>query len=499
MRYSRPVFFRRLIQDEGGQIFPWLILLAGLITGVAGLTVDLGHAYVCYRQLHASTDAAALAGAYALGVAGATTTTVQNQIDLYASQSGGANVNPNLPGTQTTVAFKCISDSTMVAAPCGASGTGYNVVQVEQTTSVPTYFIGMLTLYRVNAAKSIAMTATATATMASGQDDQVNVAMIVDSTNSMTHADTDANCGNTRIYCALQGVRTMLGYLAPCTASTSQSGATCSPYDRVSLFTYPNVAANTTSADQDCSSKTSPSILPYTTPAKGAKWTAPSGSTGDYQIAGFLSDWTSSNQVGGTLSSTSALVETVGGPTGGCNGVQAQGGQGTYFAAAVYAAQSALVAQSTANTGSRNIMIILSDGDANASSGHMINGTSGSNVGNNGNSYPSLQDQCQQAITAANYASQNGTTVYTIAYGASTSGCSTDTGSYAISPCATLQQMSTGYVSATNAPRFYSDATASQNKGQCISASNPNLDLTGIFGAITAQLTKPRLIPNSTT
>ena len=142
-------------------------------------------------------------------------------------------------------------------------------------------------------------------------------------------------------------------------------------------------------------------------------------------------------------------------------------------------------------------MIILSDGDASASSGHMISGTSGSNVGHNGNTYPSLDDQCQQAITAAKYASGQGTEVFTIAYGASNSGCSTDTGSLAISPCNTMMQMSTGYTSATSAPRFYSDATASQNKGQCTSPNNPNLNLTGIFGNITAQLTKPRLIPNN--
>jgi hypothetical protein len=89
--------------------------------------------------------------------------------------------------------------------------------------------------------------------------------------------------------------------------------------------------------------------------------------------------------------------------------------------------------------------------------------------------------------------------VYTIAYGAASSGCSTDTGSYSISPCQAMMQMSSGYVSSTDAPHFYSDATATQNKGQCTSPNNPNLTLSGIFGNITAQLTKPRLIPNSVT
>jgi hypothetical protein len=174
------------------------------------------------------------------------------------------------------------------------------------------------------------------------------------------------------------------------------------------------------------------------------------------------------------------------------------GGDGTYYAGAIYAAQSSLVAAKAAAPGSRNIMIILSDGDASTTSGKMQN-PPGTNVGHNGNTYPSLDDQCQQAITAARYASNNGTTVYTIAYGASSSGCSTDTGSLAISPCNAMMQMSSGYVSPSNAPNFFSDATASQNKGQCTSASNPNLSLKGIFGNISAQLTRPRLIPNTVT
>jgi hypothetical protein len=184
----------------------------------------------------------------------------------------------------------------------------------------------------------------------------------------------------------------------------------------------------------------------------------------------------------------------VGGPSGSCSGLSATGGQGTYYAGAIYAAQASLSAQSYSNPGSRNVMIILSDGDASASSGHMKN-SSGVNIGNVGNTYPSLDDQCHQGITAAQYATSHGTTVYTIAYGASSSGCSTDTGGLAISPCSTLKQMSTGYVSSSNAPRFYSDSTATQNTGQC--TSQYNLNLQGIFGNIAAQLTRARLVPNA--
>ena len=50
------------LKDERGQMVPWLLLLSGVLIGVAGLTIDLGHAYICHRELLASTDAAALAG-----------------------------------------------------------------------------------------------------------------------------------------------------------------------------------------------------------------------------------------------------------------------------------------------------------------------------------------------------------------------------------------------------------------------------------------------------
>ncbi len=51
----------------------------------------------------------------------------------------------------------------------------------------------------------------------------------------------------------------------------------------------------------------------------------------------------------------------------GCTGITAPGGEGTYYAQVIYAAQAALVAQQTANPGSQNAMIILSDGNATAS------------------------------------------------------------------------------------------------------------------------------------
>ena len=494
-----------ILKDEVGQIIPWLALLSTVIFGAAGITIDLGHAFICYRQLQASSDAAALSGAYAMIQPGATTTSVTSAVSSYASVSNGANASTNLPSATVTTTFRCVTDSVMVQAPCSASSTGFNVIQVVQKSTVPTYFIKMLAMGGINSAKSLTLSATATATMASGTNDQVNVAMVLDSTASMDSSENEPACKNTRINCALDGVQYLMKQLAPCTGSTARSGVTCVSFDQVSLFTFPNVQANKTSNDTACNGSMSSSyILPYTTPAVPTSgqttWTAPTGTAGTYQITGYLNDWSSNNQVNGSFVTTSDIVNATGGSTGSnCNGMQAIGGQGTYFAGAIYAAQASLMAEAYQNPGSRNVMIILSDGDASASSGHMKN-SSGVNIGNAGNTYPSLQSQCHQAITAANKATALGTTVYTIAYGADSSGCSTDSssgGSSAISPCATMQQMSSGYVSTSNMPHFYSDASSSTNKGKC--TSQYNLDLQGIFGSIAAQLTKARLIPDNVT
>jgi hypothetical protein len=142
-------------------------------------------------------------------------------------------------------------------------------------------------------------------------------------------------------------------------------------------------------------------------------------------------------------------------------------------------------------------MIILSDGDANSAN---ISGASHNPNGNTNIIYGSLDNLCQQAIVAANAATSAGTTVYSIAYGASNQGykgspqgCITDTSGTQkwLSPCQTMQQL------ASTPDYFYSDATAQANKGQCTSDSNPNLSLNNIFQQVVYTMTVPRLIPNN--
>jgi hypothetical protein len=210
--------------------------------------------------------------------------------------------------------------------------------------------------------------------------------------------------------------------------------------------------------------------------------------TGTYQVMAF-DDGYRANDSSGTLDSGDGLASAVGYETSGsCSGLQAPGGEGTYYAQVIYAAQAALVHQQSSFPGSKNILIILSDGDATAcntqayaadggnnscSHGSQIvavncpgvsmvgstptcgstsvsisgvstsigcppggctstplNGTGTSTTNPNGYNvatYPSALGECGQAVQAAQATTAAGTTVYTVAMGSETSGgCLTD-------------------------------------------------------------------------
>jgi Putative Flp pilus-assembly TadE/G-like len=492
------IFLRlNAIKKQEGQILPWMALLTVLFLGMAGLTIDLGRAYVAYRQLQASTDAAALAGAYAMTVSGATTASVTTQTCSYSSNTNSGtncptasyNGTPLLSNVSVITNLYCVGSSNFVSASCTASNTGDNVIQVTQTAVIPTMFIGALGAFGIQAAKTLTLNATSTATL-TATNVPLNVAVVIDTTASMGDPDSDPLCDSTQIACALNGVQTLIRGLTPC--GPGSSSATCTgAFDQVSIFTFPNVTASTAPNDTTCPTS-NPSIVPYTTPAQptaSSTWQAPTGNTGTYQITGFADNYISNNQQGGSINTSSFLAIATGASgQSNCKGLQTPGGDGTYYAGAINAAETALLSAQIANPISQNIMIILSDGDANS--------TKIAGAGHNGDVYGSLDDQCQQAIAAAQNATSLGTTVYTVAYGAESSGCDTDKSGpmSGLSPCTTMQYMSSGWPTNTN--HFFSDTTNGMTGGACPAPTGVD-GLDAIFGAIDVQLSKARLIPNS--
>jgi len=292
----------------------------------------------------------------------------------------------------------------------------------------------------------------------------------------------------------------LLAALPKC-AEVSPTTGNCIAYNQVSLFTFPNVEASSVSNLTKCSGSGSgnPTVVPYTWPAP-SNWTsydgytAPTGTSGTYQITSFGDDYAGSSS--GTLSTSSPIVIATGG-TGStqCTGMQTPGGDGTYYAGAINAAQEALMTASNGTT-SKMVMIIMSDGDADSSMICQTWKTSNPTqcqtyVSSNGTNYGSSIDQCQQAIAAAQNATNLGTTVYTVAYQSPSTGCASDSsGSMAgLSPCTTMKYMSSGYPADTS--HFFSDGSAASSCGV------GGYTLPTIFGVIEASFGAGRLIPNS--
>jgi hypothetical protein len=373
----------------------------------------------------------------------------------------------------------CLTTLSNMGMSCVAPANA-NAIQVKQQTTVPMLFA------RIFGKTSLTLTATSTASMRGSGLTPYNVAIIVDTTASMSDTDSDSQCSTTRLACSLAGVQTFLHQLAPClsdetTCGAAVSGVVANPVDQVSLFTFPNMTVGTVYKEYDCSTS-NPTIDPYTFPSStGSSYTP---STDTYEVVNFASDYRTSDTAS-TLNPNSDIVMAVGGKSG-CSGMADPGGEGTYYAGAIYAAEAALNAEQVANPRSQNVLILISDGDASASSSAMPGASTTSGT------YPSTKQQCHQAINAAAAAAAAGTKVYAVAYGAEASGCSTDT-SPSITPCQTMEGI------ASSPQYFFSDYTQSGTTGSCISASQPTSNLNQIFTDIAGDLTVARLIPNGTT
>jgi Flp pilus assembly protein TadG len=505
---------RRFLGDELGQALPVIALMFTALLGLGGLALDIGRALYSFEELQASTDAAALAGAQALPVSSAVATAIQ-----YSSVSGNLNAHASLPGVTMVSGYpkvECLTTLKNQGMACSAPDNA-NAMHVEQTVSIPMYFMVLL------GKKTLTLTASATAAMRGSSPIPYNVAIIMDTTLSMAEVDNDCG-GATQMQCALNGVQVLLQSLTPCpkdeTNCTIVNGVSSNSVDRVALFAFPNVTIGTSSIDTSCTTPIPssgyyynalygnysmlptkawwgvPTSMAYSFPAEGATSYSPSGTNNaTYQITNFLSDYRTSDTAT-SLNPSSDLVQAAG-AVNGCGSMTPpnyDGEYGTYYAGAIYAAQAALLQEQANNPGSNNVIILLSDGDSNAP--QTPNGYPGMPAPATASGYyPSYNGQCSQAIIAAAGATAQGTRVYSVAYGSPQSGCSTDAsyGSYkGISPCQTMADIA-------SAPQyFFSDYTQSGSNSTCFSNEQPVSSLSAIFTQIAGDLTNGRLIPDNT-
>lgn len=533
---------RNLIDDQRGQILPWVALFvaSGGFFALGGMTVDVGRGYVASAQLQSLVNSEALAAAGAVYNNSTSSNNAQSYANAYSAVAGQNNNAGSAFGTlpAPTVTYYCVN----ALAPGGSCGSTpvANAIKVTQTASIPTYFM------QVFGRKSLTITNSALASMV-GVSQPWNVAVIVDATASMSDAPpSGGSCTtaggaatnySTEFACEMGGVATLLGKINPCAGVQNCSNSNANFH--VALFSFPNVSTASVSDEWTCSG--SPTNEPYTFPATnltdttGYETLTYSGTganptvattyedtptsgqfpTGSGNAAGFVSDYYSGS-ASNNLSTSSDVVKSV----TGC--MKNPGGESTYYGGVIYAAQAALLAQqelmTNAGITSKNAMIILTDGQANVTStSKLASGTPSagglkliSSPSSSTGYYPSAVDQCQQAIMAAQAAQNAGTTVYTVAFGSESSGCTTSSGGTdssliatatsgqaalslsTLSPCIVMENMASPPDASGNT-HFYADSSSASNG--CTDAAHTVSSIGDIFGAITTNFLSPGLLP----
>jgi Flp pilus assembly protein TadG len=418
---------RRLFHDQAGATAILFGIMAMGLMGTAGLTIDAGRIYAAKKSFDVDTTAAALAGANALLQANATQSTVQTAVTNWTT----ANPSSKVTVTHTNVAVSCDTATTNLPT---CNGTTANVATVTQTATVSTNFL------RAFGLPSVTLTSSSSASKAGGTAVPLNVMFVLDATGSMNSGDAGCTVPGishpTRFQCADYSVQSILK-----TMPTS--------LDNAGLMIFPGMATQYSPTSHPCANQ--PNSTPYyTTNIK-------------YQIGTALD--ATYNNGSGALNNSSPLVQAVGNGTSLTGCVTAKGGEGSYAAEVLTKAQAALPVVA----GTQNVIIFLSDGDYNATASALSNQTG------------KTTKQCDQAIAAAQAATAAGTTVYAVAYGAPSSGCSSgDTHN----PCTTMQAI------ASDKTRFYSTDSSCQIAG----SANAIGSLPAAFQAITTNLTKPRLV-----
>jgi Flp pilus assembly protein TadG len=536
--------FQRLYHEQEGQVIILVAaLLAGLL-GMAALSLDLGFAMHAQRELQASTDAAATAGALDLSSNLSTTTAYQSaycasgvdnngfvgagygSLKCPSGKSYGANYFTDLPGvtmvTDSTATYPvaaCLSQLTALGLAC-SNTAGANAMAIMQQVRVPTFF-GKL--FGIN---SIPLKAQALAAMKGGTPAPGNIEMLLDTTPSM--GDPDPNCTVPGISsvskedCAKYGIRTLLKELAPCAVGLSSCGSVTNgnvqnPVDEVAILTFPGLHSsaavtndysncqavditNQLAAYQPGSTSTPPyiSIIPLSSDYKTSASGSLNGGASDLVKA---VDWAD-----GAGCSTSAYGLEVGSHYN-------PYGYNTYFASAITAGQTELSDLTGTRAKVQGAIIIMSDGDSQAlwstngppaPSGTCNRESQNCSDFSASSAETAAQYQCHQAITAAQTAANTAnaaglkTWVYSIAYGSSTSSsnsCVSDRNppglgagsSNPISGCATMQDI------ASDSNKFYSD-----DADGCLSAAHPSLtSLSQIFTNISYDFLTTRLLPIS--
>jgi len=322
--------------------------------------------------------------------------------------------------------------------------------------------------------------------------------------------------------CAQMGVQTLLTDLAPCAQGQTCTNGNSTPVDEVGIMVFPGLCSDTASGITTRTCPTLPSGSPLTNTTANSTYApkdvscpstappiTPYNNDPEYLLLGFQDNYQVTDSSG--LNTAANIVESVGAGTwiatdtaNNC-GLSAPGGEGTFYAGAIVAAQTYLTNNHTSHV--QDIMILLSDGDATADTTQM-----GGNVnqtvlisGMSGHLY-SATAECTQAVNAADWAKgvvqtdNTSTKIYSVSYGSETSGCTAGEnvpaigGNNANTPCATMA----GIASPPLSQYFFSvPQTVKGVTGTVCKDAVQISKLNQVFSAISSQLQRSRLVPTT--
>src|SRR3954453_1933613 len=185
------------VGDASGQVIVLVVVaLVGLL-GMSAMVIDLGYLYWNQRNLQASADAAALAGAMELPDA-ATSVNVAKQ---YGTGATAKNTDGRISNVDEVVGTKCIA----TIPGCDP----VNAVGVDETATVNTFF---MRVFGMNTAK---VHVKATACSPCGVR-SLDIMLVLDRTGSMCEDNFDRpDPACTDLNNAKAGIRAFLGYFDP--------------------------------------------------------------------------------------------------------------------------------------------------------------------------------------------------------------------------------------------------------------------------------------------
>jgi Flp pilus assembly protein TadG len=384
---------RHRAREEHGQAFVLMVIALVALLGTGAIVMDVGFAWYAKRQVQASADAAALAGAQELPDITAATSR--------ANQYASLNTPNNLTNVNVNVSTRCSTIAT-ASSWCGP-GKAYqaNTIAVTETAQTPTWFAKIFGINTFN----VKGVATACQPCSSAP---VDIMLVVDRTGSMCQpTGTGGVC--TDLDNAKDGVDTLLNIMDP-------------NIDTVGLVALPPFNTNA-GANAVCDNNSTSNTVTIN---------GKSVSTSNYDQASlvYLNDPLLSNfktSATSPLNPSSSLVQHMTNDGPGVHNCILSFGSTSYDEALV-AAQAEL--DNDGRPGVPKFIVFMTDGEANLGGywagvtghgyepdlGDPATGFNMSPAGSASTVNPGDAQPCHNAINVADTIKAKGTTIYTIGY-----------------------------------------------------------------------------------